>query len=83
LQNRNFDQLATLCLLNVPVPIGLNWWSHEICACDLVVVSANHFGIRIRNSWGDDYGDHGFAVLSESKATPDDAVAPRVQMLTT
>jgi len=75
LQNRNFDQLMTLLLLRIPVPIGLNWWGHEVCAIDPVVIGSG-FGVRFRNSWGDSYGDQGFNVLSQSKATPDDAVAP-------
>lgn len=77
-QSRNFNQLATLLLLRIPVCIGLNWWSHEVCAIDLVATGNNQFGVRFRNSWGDSYGDHGFSILTESKATPDDAVAPRV-----
>lgn len=79
LENRNFNQLMTLLFLRIPVPIGLNWWSHEVCACDPVKLSSG-YGVRIRNSWSDSYGDHGFAVLTRSKATPDDAVAPRVLM---
>jgi hypothetical protein len=78
LEPRNFEQLMTCLLLRIPVPIGLNWWSHEVCAMDPVALSGGRFGVRIRNSWGDEYGDHGFAVLTEAKATPDDAVAPRV-----
>ncbi len=34
-------------------------------------------GIMFRNSWGD-WGDEGFATLTESKATPDGAFCPRV-----
>jgi hypothetical protein len=75
---RSFDQLMTCLLLRIPVPIGLSWWKHEVCAMDPVNLGGGKFGARIRNSWGDSYGMKGFAVLSESKATPDDAVAPRV-----
>lgn len=73
LQPRNLEQLVTCCLLRIPVAIGLNWWRHEVMACDLV-----ENGVLIWNSWGDSWGDGGFGVLSFSKATPDDAVAPRV-----
>lgn len=80
LQPRNFDQLMT-CLFNrIPVAIGLNWWGHEICAMDPVMPTPGKFGTNIRNSWGDDYGQNGFAVLSESKSTPDDACAARVMI---
>ena len=35
------------------------------------------FGVRIRNSWGDSYGDKGFAVLAGQHAISDGCVAPR------
>lgn len=76
LQNRNFRQLMSCVLNRIPVPIGLNWWGHEVYACDGVILGPRQYGIRIRNSWSDDYGYLGFAVLTQSKATPDDAVAP-------
>lgn len=88
LESRNFDMLMTALFNRFPSPIGLNWWSHEVCGFDPVMGNtrrkssawygaASPFGVRIRNSWGDSYGEQGFAVLTESKATPDDACAPR------
>lgn len=74
---RNFDKLATCLFLNIPVAIGLNWWSHEVTAMRVVALSGGKFGIEIANSWGSDWSDHGYGVLTESKGTPDDAVAPR------
>lgn len=35
------------------------------------------FGLRIRNSWTDTYGEKGFAVLSGTKCIPDGAIAIR------
>lgn len=73
LEPRNLDQLATCLFYRIPVPIGLNWWGHEVTA-----VSMDVDGVWILNSWGMGYGSNGLAKLSFSKATPDDAVAPRV-----
>lgn len=77
LQPRNFDQLATCLLYGMPVAVGYNWWRHEVTAMDLVQVRGG-FGIIIHNSWGPEWEDNGRGVLLESKATPDDAVSPRV-----
>jgi len=73
-----FDQLATALLLGYPVAVGYNWWRHEVVAVRLVETSPGVFGVEIRNSWGDwgnknRWGQSGFSVLSEHKATPDDA----------
>ena len=78
LEPRNFGELMTCLLLRIPVAVGYNWWSHEVSAIDPVALGNEDYGIRIRNSWGMGYGTDGYAVLAERKATPDDAVAPRV-----
>ena len=77
LKPRSFDQLMTCLLLRIPVAVGYNWWSHEVCAIDPVEISPNNYGADIMNSWGL-WSDDGIATLTESKAIPDDAVAPRV-----
>lgn len=83
LGNRRFDQLMTLLLLGIPVPIGLDWWGHEVCALDPVKLGTDRYGVRIWNSWGEIWQDrgisttNGMAVLSQELAAPDDAVAPR------
>lgn len=67
------------CLVNlIPVPIGLNWWGHEVLAVDGVVMPNGDLAVRIENSHGSSYGDQGMAVLNRRKGTPDDAVGPRV-----
>lgn len=81
LRARNFDELFCCLLHRIPVAVGYNWWSHEVCAIDPVVLGNNQYGIRFRNSWGDSYGDQGFNILAERKATPDDACAARVSMI--
>ncbi len=81
LDGRDFNQLMTCLLLRIPVAVGYNWWGHEVSAIDPVIVG-NGFGIRIRNSWGMAWGDRGYGILTERKATADDAVAPRVTAAT-
>ena len=77
-QVMTFDQVASCLLSNIPCAVDFNWWGHSVMACDLVEVSSNSFGIRIRNSWTDSWGDKGFSVLQGSKAIPDNAVGFRV-----
>lgn len=74
IQPRDFSAAASLVLNNIPVPIGLNWWRHEVYAVDLVAIDSVTFGFRFRNSWGDEYGDMGFNVLSYAHSIPDDAL---------
>lgn len=69
-------QLVTALLLGMPVVVDYNWWSHSVCAIDLVSVSP--FQIRIQNSWGDDWSENGTGILEGSKAIPDGALAARV-----
>lgn len=77
-QNLTFDQVATCLLSGVPCALDFNWWAHSVLGCDLVEVESGSFGVRIRNSWGDGWGDKGFGVLRGSKSVPDGAVALRV-----
>lgn len=77
-QEMTFDQVASCLLANIPCALDFNWWGHSVMGCDLVEVSSNQFGIRIRNSWTDGWGDKGFSVLTGSKAKPDGAVGLRV-----
>lgn len=77
-QNMTFDQVATCLLSNIPVAVDMTWWAHSICAMDLVEVEPGSFGLLILNSWGDEWGERGTAILRGSKAIPDGAVALRV-----
>lgn len=79
-RNLTFEQMATCLLSRIPVVVDFNWWSHSVCACDLVETSPGQFGIRIWNSWGDSWSDRGMGVLEGSKARPDGATAPRVTL---
>lgn len=77
-RNLTFDQLATCLLCRIPVVVDFNWWSHSVCAVDLVETEPGSFGVRIWNSWGDSWSQAGMGLLSGSKAIPDGACAPRV-----
>ena len=73
-----FDLQMTYALLGIPVAVGYNHWSHEVCQLDPVEVEPGDFGIRIVNSWGENWSDKGMGIMRGSKAIADDAVAPRV-----
>jgi len=76
--NLTFEQLATCLLTDVPCACDFNFWSHSVMVCDLVEVEPGSFGIRLRNSWTDSWGEKGFGILRGSKAIPDGALAIRV-----
>jgi hypothetical protein len=78
LKERSFDQLMTCLLLGYPVAVGYSWWGHEVTACMAAIQGSDDFFIDIDNSWGKGWKDNGHTLLTESKATPDDAVVPRV-----
>lgn len=75
-EQNDFEALMTMLFNRIPCPLGLDWWGHLICAMDPVKTGTKQYGVRIRNSWSDDYGDKGFAVLTERKSIGD-VVAPR------
>jgi hypothetical protein len=76
---RRFDLLMTCLLMGWPVPVGFNWWGHEVLAIDPVILDGtNRFGSRIWNNWGDHWGQQGMAILDEQHATPDDQIALQV-----
>lgn len=77
LEPGNMQQLWSCLLNDVPVAIGLGWWSHEVTYYDVDWIDGDVAYI-FRNSWGMSYGDKGFGVLQGGKAVPDDAVAPAV-----
>jgi len=76
-QNLTFDQVASCLLTNIPVALDYNWWSHSICGIRLVRIAANEYGIKILNSWGDNWEDKGMAILQGRRSIPDGAVAFR------
>ena len=76
-------QVLTQLIDRIPVSVDSNWWGHAYQLCDVVDSFPNkdpkdlsRYGVRGRNSWGDQWGDLGFFVLTGSKSIPDNAVSP-------
>lgn len=74
----SFAQVMTCLLSRIPVIGDFNWWRHSVLLLDPVEVEPGSFGVGMLNSWSDQWGDIGEAVLQGSKAIPDGATAPRV-----
>lgn len=68
-----FDRCATQLLLNRPVCVAYNWWSHAVTLIKLVKISNGKYGFMFRNSWGTSYGKNGYGILEEGKGTPNEA----------
>ena len=83
----SFDKVATCYLNRIPVVNDLNWWGHSVFGLALFdrkphlkqqgLDDPNRWGNIIKNSWTDNWGDRGYAMLSGSKGIPDGACAPR------
>lgn len=76
-QNLTFAQVVTCLLNNIPVALDYNWWQHSVCGIRAVNV-AGEIGIRIINSWSDNWGENGMATLRGGRKIPNGAVAIRV-----
>jgi hypothetical protein len=81
-RNLTFDQLMTCLLLRIPCPVDYSWWRHSVCACDGAEVDSSlplsdirRWGVRIWNSWTDNWGTQGMGVLVGNKAVPNGATA--------
>lgn len=75
------DQVISLVLRGFPVPVGYNWWSHEVCAVD-VGWRDGAPTLIIANSWDVTWGDQGYGELQGNRMVPDDAVCPLVARAT-
>lgn len=81
------DERASCLLSRFPVPTDYAGWWHSVCAMDLVDMKPNlgqqglmdpsRFGQRIWNSWGDNWGDRGEAVIATTKYKVMGACCPR------
>lgn len=78
-----FDEFATAMLLGFPCTVSYNWWSHVVMLTELVEIESGSWGFRIRNNWGESYGDKneygvgGYAIFREGKGTPSGGFAFR------
>ncbi len=68
---QGFDMQMTFALMRIPVPIGLRWWGHLVCQLDPIHFGGKDFGTGCDNSWGSSYGDNGYFILTERRATAD------------
>lgn len=79
LPSNDFDAAGSCLLRGLPCPLGLAWWSHLINGLALRALDGTgRYGIEIENSWGEEFGNKGLAVLPEEKATAFDQAAIRV-----
>jgi len=77
LKPRNKAQLMSVLFRREVTAVGYNWWGHEVTAVEPVWLDGTA-ALRIRNSWGMEWGSKGFSILQGSKMLPDDAVAVRL-----
>jgi hypothetical protein len=73
---QTYEQQITCALRRIPVAIELDWWGHLVCQLDPVLIGDKEVGAGIDNSWGDDWGIHGYDVLDEESATASGCYAP-------
>jgi len=78
-----FDEFATAMLLGYPCTVSYNWWSHVVMLVELVEIESGSYGFKIRNNWGEGYGDKGeygfggYAIFREGHGTPSGGFAFR------
>lgn len=77
-RNLTWDQVMTCLLSRIPVIADFNHWSHSVCLLDPVEVEPGSFGVRLLNSWSDQWSSNGEGILRGTKAVPNGATAPRV-----
>jgi hypothetical protein len=66
------EQMVSCLLLGWPLVVDYNWWSHSVCAVDVVEIGKTG---RIWNSWGDKWSANGMGSLEWRKFIADDAWA--------
>jgi len=71
---KSIDQLVSMLLRGYCGAIGLDWWHHEVTACEAIWLDGE-VAVRIRNQW-QGWGSNGFGILRGSKMIPSDCVFP-------
>lgn len=77
LRPRSFAEKMSCLLRRWPVASGYNWMGHEMMSCDPLILPNGGIGVLDLNSYTRDGSFDGYT-LSESRATADDQVVPRV-----
>ncbi|MFZ5831272.1 MAG: hypothetical protein ACOY3P_14365 [Planctomycetota bacterium] len=87
LRGRNsFDLAVSACFANIASACGFIWWAHFVSGYYRVVNLGKdrrgnyRFAGRIRNNWGAQWGNDGFADFEEGKGTPDWAFGVRAMI---
>lgn len=75
LPQQSFDSLVSQLLRRIPTTMALMWWGHLVFGLRPVVIGRNEFGIEIMNSWDRTWENEGKQILSESRATPHEAIS--------
>lgn len=71
-------QIATALFLKQPVQMDFNWWGHDVCGIRWCRIEAGSWGPKIINSWTDQWGNRGTAILRGERSIANGAVAYRV-----
>jgi hypothetical protein len=67
----SFEEFMTALIIGFPIPYGVMWeggGGHSILATD-PIYKGDDFGCLFLNSWGEDWGDHGFGEMWEQQLT--------------
>lgn len=82
IEPRNFLEQGSMLLLNRPLVVALNWWSHAVLFLrvldrypNLRADDPNRYGILFLNSWGAGYGNNGCGILEGTRKVADAAYA--------